>query len=291
MIDAAGTMKKFLKVLGVVVLLLVVAAGGAAFYLYRTANSAPDFYQTLPLSGAERLKAIESVERKVLNLQGDLDRAYARAQAGATTGTTAVEPAAATSVSFTGPELDTYFTKWLVDGGYADNLAKYMTGPRIAVQDGHVIFAGQMKEFGAVVSLRFLPVLQDDGSARLKLDGTYVGRLPVPDSTFDAFRAKTVNALSGNETALRRDATIDPKTGQASESAMILTMQRQLVELIDGREVSPLVIFVPAAGRSRVPAAVSRMSVTGDEVTLGVEVMPPDARAELLDSLEKSKSD
>ena len=284
-------MKKFLKIAGVVALLLLIAAAGAGLYLYRAAHSAPAFYQAVALSGEERLRAIESVERKVLNLQGELDRDYARLRRQQQKSPATVPAAgdagdaAATRVAFTGPELDTYFNKWLKDSGYEDSLSRYLSGPRIAVQDGRLILAGRMKDFDAVVSLRFVPSVDGAGVARLRLDGTYVGRLPVPAAAFDSFRSKSVDALSRHEPELRGKATIRPD-GEASDEAILLTMQRQVLALFEGRDVSPLVIFPPVAGHGRVPARVSQLQIADETLTLGVELMGPAARRELLDRLK-----
>ena len=293
--DRPLAMKKFLKIAGVIVLLLVVAAAGAGLYVYRAAHRAPAFYEAEPLAGDDRLRAIESVERKVLNLQGDLDGAYARLLRGdkkadvpAATPSSAPD-AAPVRVSFTGPELDTYFTKWLKDSGFEGRLTSHLTGPRVGVQDGHVILAGEMKEVGAVVSLHFLPTLDADGAAHLRLDGTYVGRLAVPSGYFDEFRKKSLGALREGEPTLRQQAEINAD-GQADDAAVQLTMRRQILTLFEGDEVSPLVIFPPVAGHGRVPARVTLLQVDGDALTLGVELMDKVARRELLRSLNSPVS-
>ena len=281
-------MKKLLKILGVAVLLLIVAAAGAGLYLYRAAHNAPDFYAAAALTGEDRLRAIESVERKVLNLQGDLDAEYNRLRRPDVKDASpaSTRPVAPTQVSFTGPELDTYFNKWLKDSGYDERLGRYLSGPRVGVADGRLILAGEMKDVGAVVSLRFVPSVDDNGVARLRLDGTYVGSLPVPASYFDSFRQKSVAALGESEPELRQNSTIAPD-GEANDAAILLTMQRQVLALFEGGDVSPLVIFPPVAGHGRVPARVSQLDVNGGELTLGVELMGRPARDALLADLKK----
>ena len=277
-------MRKLLKIAGLLTLLLLLALAGAGLYAWRASKSAPAFYDSAPLAGEDRLRAIESVERKVLNMQGDLDAAYAnlRPQSPAAE----VEPAGPVEVSFTGPELDTYFAKWLDDSGFAGSVARYMDSPRVGIEDGKIILAGKMRDFGAVVSLHFLPSLDEsDGSARLRLERTYVGRLPVPMSYFDELRQKSVAALSQREPQLRADTDI-AADATANDAAVTLTMQRQLLAMFEGREVSPLVIFPQIVGRGRVPAAVSRASVEGEVLTLGLDLMGREGRAALLESLK-----
>ncbi len=289
-------MKKFLKIAGLCLALLLAAAAGIGTYLWTGMRSVPAFYSEKPLEGEERLRALESVERKVLNLQGVLDRAYARSRGAAGPAApaddgsaedppliaeTADEPI---TVTFTGRELDTYFRKWLQETGYEPRMARYMTNPRIAIDDGRVILAGRMADFNAVVSLYFLPVVDEEGAVHLKLDGIYAGRIPLPDMAFEKFRTHAVAALGERTAVLRREADISPD-GFANESAILLSSQEQLRELFEGKEVAPLIAFIPLPGRGFVPARVSELSVEEQELVLGVELLNKAEQAQLLEAL------
>lgn len=270
-------------------LLGLVALAGGAFYLWRGFSAVPAFYQAAPLEGAERLRAIESVERKVLNLQSVLDRAYARAQAGPSATTQPAEddlfPDAGdvqrVAVSFSGPELDTYFRKWLDETGYGPRLAKYMQDPRIGVEGGHVILAGRMPEFGAIVGMHFLPVADEDGAVHLRLEGVYAGRIRLPEVALEKFRTLTVDALGENLPRLRREAEISPQ-GFANEAAILAASQSQLMALFEGKEIEPLITFVPLPGRGFVAARISELSVADDELILAVELLDESGRQQLL---------
>lgn len=292
-------MKKFLKIAAVVVLLLVVAAVGAGLYVWRGVKAVPAFYERKPLDGQERLAAIESVERKVLNLQGVLDRAYARGQAAADGNLPATQSADGViddptgaggdddepiAVAFTGPELDTYFRKWLEESGYSARLGQYMSDPRIAVVDGRVVLAGQMSEYDAIVSLHFLPSVDEQGAVRLKLDGIYAGRIALPNMAFEKFRVQTVAALEERMPQFRQAADITPE-GFANEAAILASSQGQLIELFDGREIEPLIAFLPLPGRGFVAARVSELSVNEEELVLGVTLLDAAQRADLLEQI------
>jgi hypothetical protein len=289
-------MKKFLKITAVVLLLLVVGLAGAGLYVWRGVKAVPAFYRSEPLEGEERLRAIESVERKVLNLQSVLDRAYARAHADAPE---EAQPASRPAeqvlgvstdeeieVSFTGPELDTYFRKWLQETGYAPRLARYMNNPRIGIDDGRVILAGRMNEFDAVVSLYFLPVVEEDGAVHLRLDGVYAGRIPLPDMALEKFRTQVVEALGERSGELRDEADISPD-GFANEAAILLSSSRQLLELFEGQEVDRLIAFLPLPGRGFVPARVSELAVNEQDLALGVELLTEAEQADLLKELRE----
>jgi|SRR5688572_30263788 len=290
-------MKKFLKIAAVVVLLLLIGLAGGGLYVWRGVKAVPAFYRSQPLEGQARLEAIESVERKVLNLQSVLDKAYVRAQADPAAPELATSQPAeellgrstqdSISVTFTGPELDTYFRKWLEETGYAPRLSKYMNNPRIGIDDGRVILAGQMAEFDAVVSLYFLPEVDEDGAVHLKLDGIYAGRIPLPDMAIEKFRAQAVEALDERSEQFRRDADISPE-GFANEAAILLSSQQQLRELFEGQEVAPLIAFLPLPARGFVPARVSELEVEEQELVLGVQLLDRTEQARLLRELREA---
>jgi hypothetical protein len=287
-------MKKFLKITAVVVLLLVIGLAGAGLYVLRGVRAVPAFYEAEPLEGQARLEAIESVERKVLNLQSVLDEAYVRSQAAPeATAVATSQPAEellgrsaedSISVAFTGAELDTYFRKWLEETGYAPRLGRYMSNPRIGIDDGRVILAGRMAEFNAVVSLYFLPEVDEEGTVHLKLDGIYAGRIPLPDMAIEKFRTQAIEALEERTIQFRKEADISDE-GFANEAAILLSSQQQLRELFEGREVRRLIAFLPLPARGFVPARVSELTVQEQELVLGVQLLDRAEQAELLSEL------
>ena len=296
--------RKVLKIVGVVALLAIAALVGGGIYVYRGVHSIPLFYQRPALSGEERLAAIANVERKVLTFQSDLDAAYALAQVDAQADATApatgpangpaTGPAAARAqaveISFSGPELDTYFRKWMDDAGYTQRVGKYMTDPRIALHEGHVVLAGRMPDFGSVVSLHFLPSVDGSGVATLKLAGVYAGSIPLPEATFGEFKQRMAGALTEDGTALSREADIST-AGIANAAAIRLGTQVQLLKMLRGQDLPGLVIFPGLAGRGNVPARVVEMSVEPEGLHLGVRLLTARQRAELLESLKQPQDD
>lgn len=293
--------KKFLKIAAAVVVLLLIAVAGAGLYVWRGVKAIPAFYAQRPLEGEERLAAIESVERKVLNLQAVLDRAYARSTGGSLATRPADDEAAAQddllpsageaeaiAIGFTGPELDTYFRKWLEETGYAPRLERYMENPRIGIADGHVILAGRMPDFGAIVSMHFLPLADDDGAVHLRLEGVYAGRIRLPDAALEKFRTQSVEALGERLAQLRKESDISPE-GFANEAAILASSQSQLIELLEGQEIEPLIAFIPLPGRGFVASRVSQLSVKEDELLLGVELLDQTQRQQLLETIRTAR--
>ena len=279
--------KRVLKISAVAVLLIVLALAGGGLYVWRGIKAVPAFYQVLPLEGAARLEAIESVERKVLNLQADLDRAYAHSQA--TRAPEVEEPAtsgqgaAPILVSFTGPEIDTYFRKWLEEAGHASRIQRHMENPRIGIADGYVILGGRMPEFGAIVSMHFLPMADEKG-VRLRLEGVYAGRIRLPDMALEKFRDLSVSALGERLPELRRQAEISPE-GFANEAAILAASQSQVIDLLQGQQIQPLYTFVPLPGRGLVASRITEMKINAQELVVGIELLDRQGRQQLLEQV------
>lgn len=283
-------MKKSLKIGLWALILLVIAGAGAALFVYRNASAIPEFYSRARLQGQERLDALASVERKFVNLQSDLDAAYARSVRqdaaggeGATTrpGDDDAEDAGPVEIAFTADELDTFFDQWLHSGGYAERMEAYMSDPRIAIEDGQLILAGRMRDFDSVVSLRFEPSLSSSGVARLELAGIYAGRIRLPKKAFDQFREKTEAALTEDLPELREEAEIRPD-GSSNEAAVTLATRGQLAQLVRGEPVEEMIVFPTVISLGHVPAQVMAMDLGDATLNLGVRLLSRSEREELM---------
>lgn len=284
-------MKKSWKIGLWAIVLLLIAGAGAGFFLYRNASAIPDFYRRARLQGQERLDALASVERKFGNMQSQLDAAYAAsvrqddASGDATTRpTTAASPSGPVSVAFTAGELDTFFDQWLISSGYGKRMERYMKDPRIAIANGKLILAGRMKDFDAVVSLRFEPSLSDSGEARLELAGIYAGALPLPEVAFDKFRDRTQAALEEDLDDLREEAEIAPN-GRSNSAAVALTTRQQLALLVKGEPLEEMIVFPTVLSLGQVPARVVAIDLEEETLNLGVRLLRSDEREALVESL------
>lgn len=275
------------------IVLLLITGAGAAFFLYRNASAIPDFYSRARLQGQERLDALASVERKFVNMQSELDAAYARSvrqdAAGATKSTTQPDSAVddmdageaePVPVAFTAAELDTFFDQWLTSSGYGERMETYMTEPRIAIADGRLILAGRMRDFDAVVSLRFEPSLSEAGEARLELAGIYAGALPLPEAAFEEFRKKTQTALEEDLASLRSEAVIEPD-GRSNSAAVALATRQQLARLVRGEPLEEMIVFPTVLSLGQVPARVVAMELEEETLKLGVRLLRRSEREEL----------
>ena len=285
-------MRKSIKIVGGVVGVLLLAAGGAAAYIYTASNSVPDYYASERLTGEDRIRTIESMERKLGNLQGQFDKAVAETrlpESEAAEGESAApEPV---RVAFTASEMDTYLDVWLAQTGFADRMGKYMNNPRIAFVEGRLVLAGTMPDLGdRVISLHLLPAIGDDGRPSLTLDGIYAGNFPLPKSAMKPFEDKTVAALSEKLPQWQSEADID-ETGAANDAAKQLATNRQLMRLLERLPVDQLILFPPLATGEQVPARVTAMAIEDEELTLAVVPLTRDERAELLAELRTTEAE
>src|SRR5688572_21419221 len=176
-------MRKWVKrsILGL--LFVAVLAAGLGYWLFR---GTPSWYRPAALTPEQRTAAAESAERKVRDtyrfaaqLQASEQRQiYAASRGGASNGASTQGAAAAAdefTTAFTEDELNAFFQKWSSVHRWDAHYGPYISDPAVVLRDGKLIFAGTMKEIGAVASVHFLPGVTPDGRLSLRLSGVYAG--------------------------------------------------------------------------------------------------------------------
>jgi hypothetical protein len=282
--------RKWLWRIGVILVLLLAAGAGVVVYLYVSANRTPDWFTRARLTGEARLAAIASVERKLGNFQGSLGEAVARQRSrpAPTVGDTPTdEPDRIATLELTGPELSTYFDKWLSDNGYDRAFASHLANPRLGVVGDVIAVAGEMPRFNdGVVSLHFRPTVGEEGRVRLGLDGAYLGRLNLPDSAFDVFRDQISGALRSDLPALHEEAGFDERF-RPNDAAVSLAINRDLLGLVERRAIDDLVLFPELLDYGRVPVRVVDMTVGDDKVVLRLAPLDREERRALAADLRE----
>jgi hypothetical protein len=283
--------------------LLLLIGLGVGFAVWQGFASVPDIYLRERLTGQERLDAIAGVERKVASFQSSLGEAVAQRRKASTrrkpaaatqepTQQPATQPAAEVPIdpvrlTFTGPELDTYFDNWLRSAGHLEAMSAHLKEPRLLLDEGRLVLAGQSPQLNnAVISIYFLPELSDNGRVRLRLESAYAGRMPLPDSAFSGLRDAAAGGLA-NDVA---DATAGfSDDGSVNDATVTMAMNDQIRKLVAGEPVEDLVIFPRLLDFGVVPCRLVEADVPGDRLTMGVVPMRREGIEALVDRLNAAE--
>ena len=270
-------MRKWVKILvGSAVGLGLIAAGvGAGEWIL--VRRRPAWYAPDHTTAEQRRTAARGVEDTLVRLH---DWSAERSGPAGTAPT----PESTYPLSFTDVQLDAFYDKWVAFQDRRSTVERYVHAPRVIVQDGQVIVAGEVREVGLVVSLFVQPAVSaDDGRLKLTLAKVVAGVVPVPDSFFATQRAALERTLSGNLPADQRAARLD-RDGLANGAAADAAMDELLLAMLRGRPAEP-VIFVPvdtSATSRLLPVRIT--AVTAEHHTLGMtaQAMSMAERRELL---------
>ncbi len=264
-------------------LALVALLSGVMVALFK---GEPQWYHAPALPAQQKETLARDAENKLIDAQNwaALLRADAvRAQRAAT----APAPRAQNShvIELTQDELNSLFEKWSAIYGWQSKYGEFLEDPRLILHDGKLIFAGRMKEIGAVGSFQFLPQVDDSGRLHLDLVRVMGGRLPLPDAVWSAWRDKLIQSLRGHVPAWRATAKIDPATGAANLSAVQIALSRVLIAAFE-RKPADGVLFLPIADRGEAIAVrISQVQVEEGKITLLVLPLSVPERSALLTRL------
>jgi hypothetical protein len=292
-------MRKFIR-RSLIGLAAVVAAGvvlsavGAAMFKgtpawYRaTVDAKPTEAQREQLAHAAENKMIEA-QNWAATVRADAQRAQRAVAAGGGPSTSAARAESSHVIAFTDAELNALFDKWSTLYGWRDNYAAYLEDPRIVLRDDRLIFAGRLRELGAVASFQFRPHRDDAGQLKLDLVRVSGGRLPLPEGVWVKWRDQIVDSARKNMPAWRARANVDP-SGAANFPMMAATLSRLLFAVAERRAAEP-VLFLPLAGqRDSVPVKVADVAVETGKLTLVVEPLSPAERVALLERVRTESS-
>jgi hypothetical protein len=285
--------KRLLRIVACVVVIAVVGAA-VAWVLLR---GRPSWYDGQALDPAAARAAAVRAENEFKRTidwaasQQAEERAAMRAArdgAAASSPTTpSTHPATRPSltVTFTEQELNAAFEKWGKAYGWATAYGQYVSDPRIVLHDGRLIFAGDVKDFGTIVSLHFQPAVDKQGHLQFELARVLAGRLPLPESAFNQYREKLEQKVRSSLPEMQRAARIEPD-GSANEKAVAATMAKLLLRVLD-RRPGEAVLFLPANQGKQVPVKLSDVNIDGKKIALTVQLMTPQERSALLERIRE----
>ncbi|HEY7090187.1 MAG TPA: hypothetical protein VH518_18970 [Tepidisphaeraceae bacterium] len=273
-------MKKWQKRLGIVVATLVGVFIGLALVCWMLLRGTPQWYRPHTLSGPEQEAAAQSAQNKLILLHNAAVQARAEERAAHRTATT-LPAGSAITVSFTDDEVNALLDKWsvwpIVKAGYE----RFMTDPCIVIENGRLILAGHVKELNSVASLHFTPHIDENGRLKVELTRILAGNLPVPEALLGKYQSQAANAIDRRMPWWKAQAMIDPG-GTANSSAVSALMANLFTDVLRDQPSEPA-LFLPLFDRSHnIAVKVLDVKVADHTLTLTVQPMNPDERAELL---------
>jgi len=286
-------MKWLKSLLRIAACVVVLGAVGAAI-LWTLARGRPSWYDAQAVDPAARQAAAVRAENEFKRTmdwaasQQAEERAAIHAARGApATSAPSTGPATRRSltVTFTEQELNAAFEKWGRAYGWDEAYGQFVKEPRIVLHEGRFIVAGDVKDFGSLISLHFRPAVDDKGRLQFELARVLAGRLPLPESAFDGYREKLEQKLRASLPALQRGAKIEPD-GSANEKAVAASFAKLLLRVLD-RRPEEAVLFLPANQGKQVPVKVADVTIEGKSIGLTVQLMTPAERAQLLEHIRE----
>ena len=196
-----------------------------------------------------------------------------------------VAPHKTLTVRFTEQELNAAFEKWGSMYHWDEKYGQYLADPRIVLHDGRVIFAGDVKDMGTLVSLHFEPRMEAGGRARFELVRVLGGRLPLPQSAFDKYRQQLEDRVRASLPAFQQGARIAPD-GSANEKAVAAAMSKLLLRVL-ANEPDEAVLFLTANQGTQVPVKLTDVKVEGKAISLTVQLLNAAERAALLQRIRE----
>lgn len=245
----------------------------------------PDWYQPSVLSAEQRAAASQRATNKLAIVQNQAARVradeHAETQGGKSTTTTS-RPGNAITISFTDEEINALIEDWTKLPDVRQIYERFMTEPRIAIQDGNLILAGKVKDLSAVASLHFEPKIDPQGMLSLKLVKILAGKLRLPAAVFGAYEEKLTKGIANRQPAWRRQADIDP-SGLANSAAISAEMSDLVLSVLDDEPADPVMFLRQSPiNNASIPVKISEVTVEDHSITMVVEPMTADQRAALL---------
>jgi hypothetical protein len=283
-------LKSLLRIVALLVVLIAIGAG-VGWYLLR---GRPSWYDGVVPDPAARQAAAVRAENELkrtidwaASQQAEERAALYAARTSPATSAPATAPTTRRSltVTFSEQELNAAFEKWETAYDWRDAYGDSISNPRIVLHEGRLIVAGDVKDMGTLISLHFHPRVDEKGRLLLELERILGGRLPLPESAFDGYRAKVEQKVLASLPGLQRGAKFKPD-GSANDKAVAACFAELLLH-VQEREPAEPVLFLPANQGACVPVKLTDVAIEGKSIALTVQLMNAAERAALLEQIRK----
>ena len=287
-------MRKFLKrsliALALIMFVLALLALSAGV-LYK---GTPDWYQVKTATREQVLAAASNAENKLTATQNWAARLNAdqiRANLASSTTKIATRPTDTHVITFTDVELNALFDKWSETFGWSSKYNEYLADPRIVLQKDRLIFAGRLKDLGAIASIHLQPTLDPD-------TGKASPRNRAPASAAVCHSPKRSSTNSGNRCSTPSPATRPPGNAAPTSTPPAPPINPQCSSPSDAspptriqHEAGDPILFLPLAQQNKsVPVQVTNVSIDDGTLSLTVRSLTPQERTALLTRIKTADS-
>ena len=270
--------------LSVITFLLVVITVATLLVLLK---GRPSFYRRGALSSEQVGRYAGTIENKVRNLQS---RVLERLDPAATPQSTPASATAGSSyeVSFTEDEINALFQKWDALNGWQATYGKVLADPTIALDDGKLILAAEVKEasINAVVGLQFEPRIDPDGRLRPNLMRVTGGRLPMPRAVYGDVVAGIEHSLREKLPAWQARAAMDAQ-GVANAPGVSAALALFAMAALEDRTCESVAFIPVSAGELRsLPVWIESVVIADKSITVRLRHLRAGESKQLLDAIK-----
>jgi hypothetical protein len=272
--------KKWKKRAGIALAALAGVVIGLLLVAWLLLRSTPAWYPVVTMSPEQREQAAQDAQNKLIVVQNAAAEARAHEYA-ATRRNAARPPTAQITLTLTENEINALLEKWTVWPVVRRGYERFMSDPRIVLEDGRLILAGHVAEVDSLASVHFAPRIDEQGRLRVELVRVQAGKLPLPQGLLSRYQQQATGAILRRLSGWRQSASIDD-TGVANDNAIQAVMGKLLLNVINDQPSDP-VTFVPLIDGKVLAVKLLDVSIEQRTLKLTVQPMlPPEREAALV---------
>lgn len=285
---------KWLKRLLIAVCVLLVLGIGLAVTGYVMFRGRPAWYTPHAWTAQQLEQHAGQAERKFADVQNWVAEGRAREAQAVADPRTPVATAPSSqerTFEFTSDELNAFFQKWTEFYHWDSTYGRYLKDPMLVLRDGRVIVAAFAPRVGAVVSVQFVPRLDEQGRLEIEQVRVLAGRLPVPWSIWRDDERQLRHALQARLPPWQGRAAIG-SSGSANDAAVYAALGKLALHALDQQPSAPVILVpVVAMGRSghivKIPVKITQMSIEDGRIMLVARTLDAGQRDQFLEYLRQ----
>jgi uncharacterized protein YpmS len=276
--------KKWIKRIGIAAAALAGVVLGTLLVVWMLLRATPAWYRPTNLTAEQREAAAQNAQNKLIVVQNAAAQARADERVAQRNATTLPSSANTITLTLTDEEINALLEKWTVWPTVKAGYEKFMSDPRILLEDGRLILAGHVGEVDALASVHFAPRIDEDGNLRIEMVRVQAGKLPLPQGLLARYQQQAAGAVQWRLPRWRAGAKIDD-TGAANLEAVNAVMGKLLMDMLTN-EASDPVTFVPLVDGKIVTVKLISLRVEQGKLTLTVQPMTAGQRATALQRIK-----